>query len=289
MRVLIVWGSTRGGTAGLAQMLGEALGREGLEVEMAPARAASAVGRFDAVIVGGALYANRWHRAARRFVNRNAKKLRALPVWLFSSGPLDDSAAKQAVPPVPEVQVLMDRIGAQGHATFGGRLAADARGFPARAMARTHAGDWRDPAQVRVWASEIARALPAARPRPAVEPVGRSFPRLLGHALVGWAACATAMAVVLRIASPGVAVAVHALLVPVVFAVVARHYFRARGAREALTTAAAFTVTVGALDLTTFGGVARTWLPLLLVFAATYATGAIMAMMPPAATRPRPG
>jgi hypothetical protein len=59
---------------------------------------------------------------------------------------------------------MANRVGALGHATFGGRLAADAKGFPARAMAKKRAGDWRDPAQIGAWAADIARALPFARP-----------------------------------------------------------------------------------------------------------------------------
>jgi menaquinone-dependent protoporphyrinogen oxidase len=38
-------------------------------------------------------------------------------------------------------------------------LAPDAKGFPASAMAKTQAGDWRDPDQVRQWAKQIAATL----------------------------------------------------------------------------------------------------------------------------------
>lgn len=93
---------------------------------------------YDAVFIGGALYAGRWHRDARRFVKRHPGALRERPVWLFSSGPLDGSAI-EAIPPVPQVQELPTRIGARGHVTLGGRLPADAKGFPASAMAKTHA------------------------------------------------------------------------------------------------------------------------------------------------------
>jgi menaquinone-dependent protoporphyrinogen oxidase len=57
------------------------------------------------------------------------------------------------------VRELLERIGARGHVTFGGRLAADAKGFPASAMAKTHAGDWRDPDRIRGWAAEVAMEL----------------------------------------------------------------------------------------------------------------------------------
>jgi menaquinone-dependent protoporphyrinogen oxidase len=124
--------------------------------------------RFNAVIVGGALYANRWHRAARKFVKRHEDELRAMPVWFFSSGPLDDSAESRDIPPTKQVSMLMERAGARGHVTFGGRLSRDPRGFVASKMARKHAGDWRSRDHVWAWATEMSaslRAAPQAQPR----------------------------------------------------------------------------------------------------------------------------
>jgi menaquinone-dependent protoporphyrinogen oxidase len=57
--------------------------------------------------------------------------------------PLDNWAAQQDIPPTPQVQKLLSRIGARGRITFGGRLSRDARGFPDSAMAKIRAGDWR--------------------------------------------------------------------------------------------------------------------------------------------------
>jgi menaquinone-dependent protoporphyrinogen oxidase len=165
MSVLIAYGSKRGGTEGLANMVADALREEGFTVEVAPARTVRAVRDHEAVIVGGALYAFRWHRDARRFVKRHARELRGRPTYLFSSGPLDDSAAQKEIPPVKGVQKLMHKVGARGHVTFGGRLAPDAKGFPARAMARKNAGDWRDPEHVHRWIQEVAADLRAPATR----------------------------------------------------------------------------------------------------------------------------
>ena len=159
MRVLVVYGSKRGGTAGLAEMIGEALVAEGLTADVRSARMPASPTDYDAVIVAGALYAFRWHRDARRFVRRNAKVLRNLPVWLVASGPLDATARAGTLPPVRQVAKLMEIIGAQGQVTFGGRLEPDAKGFPASAMAKKVSGDWRDPDQVREFASRVARSL----------------------------------------------------------------------------------------------------------------------------------
>lgn len=158
MTVLVTYGSKRGGTEGLAQMVADGLRAEGFVVEVVPARAAQP-DNYEAVIVGGALYASRWHRDARRFVKRHTASLRQRPTYLFSSGPLDDSAAKGDIVPVKGVQALMQRIGARGHVTFGGRLSPDAKGFPASAMAKRNAGDWRDADQVRAYAHRLAAEL----------------------------------------------------------------------------------------------------------------------------------
>ena len=130
MRVLIAFGSKRGGTAGLADMNGDALRAAGCETVVSPATGIYDLTEFDAVIVASALYANRWHRDARRFVQRNTAALCRLPVWLVSSGPLDDSAEQRDIPPTTQVAKLANRIGARGHVTFGGRLSPDARGLP---------------------------------------------------------------------------------------------------------------------------------------------------------------
>jgi menaquinone-dependent protoporphyrinogen oxidase len=155
MRVLIAFGSKRGGTAGLADMIDDVLREAGCETVVSPATGIYDLTEFDAVIVAGALYANRWHRDARRFVRRNTEALRKLPVWLVSSGPLDDSAERKDIPPTKQVAKLAKRIGARGHITFGGRLSPRATGFPASAMAKNHAGDWRDRAHVRQWAESL--------------------------------------------------------------------------------------------------------------------------------------
>lgn len=160
--VLVAYGSKRGGTAEIAEWIGTALREAGVGVEVSPAHVVRSLAGYDAVILGGSLYAGRWHRDARRFARRFARELRDRPVWLFCSGPLDRSA-EQAVPPaipgVGAVAKIAGRLDARGHALFGGRLAPDARGFPASSMAKKLAGDYRNPDQVRTWAVGIAAEL----------------------------------------------------------------------------------------------------------------------------------
>ncbi len=127
---------------------------------------------YDAVVIGGAIYGGRWHRDARRFVRRHRDALGRRPVWMFSSGPLDDSAARTAIPPVPMVRSLMEDIGARAHVTFSGSLASDVRGWFASRKARRQAGDWRDDDHIVEWGHRIATALlrDQAETSPAADP-----------------------------------------------------------------------------------------------------------------------
>jgi hypothetical protein len=249
--------------------------------------------------LSAALYAGRWHHAARRFVARRQRGLRRVPVWFFSSGPLGDSSDREDIPPTLQVQVLTEGVGALGHVTFGGRLAGDARGFPASAMARTRAGDWRNDARIRAWAADLARTLPTTRPGPVVEQPGGSMVRLVAHGTVGWAACAAIMGALLQATSIGMALGIHAVAAPAVFVFVARHYFRTRGARGAMETALLFVAIVALLDLIVvsglvqrnlamFGSVFGTRIPFALIGAVTWVTGEWRWMAPPRReTQPR--
>jgi menaquinone-dependent protoporphyrinogen oxidase len=179
-RALVVYGSKRGGTAGLAQMVGAELRHHGWEVVVQDAAQPADLREVDLVVIGGALSMSRWHQAARAFARRRGPALCTIPVWLFSSGPLDDTANSGDIAPVPQVQEIARRLEARGHMTFGGCLAADAKGLGARALAKKYAGDYPDPAQVADWVRQIVHELtPAAR---AVVPAQIPTQRTAGRA-----------------------------------------------------------------------------------------------------------
>ena len=298
MRVLVTWGSKRGGTAGIGRIIADTLEARGFVVLACSASEAPPPDGFDAVILGGALYANRWHRAALRYARRHVKSLRRVPVWLFSSGPLDDSADRGDLAPIGQVAALRERLGALGHVTFGGRLEPEAQGAIAGAMAKTHSGDWRNPELIGAWTQRVADALPSARPGRASEPAARALPRLVAHAATGWAVCAALMMLMLAFLPARAASITHAIAVPVVFAAVAWHYFEPRGAREPLATAVWFAITFAVLDLVIVAGLAQRslaiprsmvgfWLPLLLILFVTWVIGGVRSTMPwPKPARP---
>lgn len=163
-RILIAYASARGGTAGLAHMIADALRGDGAQIELCDLTERGAGGRIgldrDAVIVAGSIYTMRWHRAARSFVRRRAAELRAVPTWLVASGPLDDSAANGAVRPDRQVERIAESIQAAGIEVFGGVLTPGAPGLIARSMAeKGMAGDWRNHDHIARWAGGVMSVL----------------------------------------------------------------------------------------------------------------------------------
>jgi menaquinone-dependent protoporphyrinogen oxidase len=159
-KVLVAYGTKHGSTAGIAALIGSALHEAGVSVDVRPAREVRSVTTYDAVVLGGALYAGRWHRDARHFARRYASALQGRPVWLFSSGPLDSSADTKEIPPVSQAAAAAARLHARAHVTFGGRLTEENGGFIATKMVRSgHGGDFRNPPRIAAWARTIAGEL----------------------------------------------------------------------------------------------------------------------------------
>jgi menaquinone-dependent protoporphyrinogen oxidase len=55
---------------------------------VAPVQDVGAIDGYDAVVLGSAVYLGNWMKPAKEFAVREAAALAAVPVWLFSSGPI---------------------------------------------------------------------------------------------------------------------------------------------------------------------------------------------------------
>ncbi len=87
----------------VAEALSEALTARGAEVVRLSPLAVEQLARFDAVVVGSAVYLGRWLPSARSLLERCAAELRHKPLWLISSGWRDvpDGTADGAEPGSP--------------------------------------------------------------------------------------------------------------------------------------------------------------------------------------------
>ena len=161
--VLVSYGSKMGGTAELADRISTRLGERGVTVDLRRADEVGSFDRYSAVVLGSAIYVNRWRSEVVRLLGKVAIIVPETPVWLFHSGPLGEEARDPQKLP-KKVTELAGRLNIKGTMTFGGRLPDKPKGFLAGLMARTQAGDWRDFDDVDAWADSIADALQAKDP-----------------------------------------------------------------------------------------------------------------------------
>jgi menaquinone-dependent protoporphyrinogen oxidase len=161
MQTLIAVASRHGSTREIAQAIAGELVASELAVDVRDAGDVESIDPYDAVILGSAVYMGSWLPEARAFVDRYQPRLAAVPVWLFSSGPI---GAGDPQPPGDPGQLpeLIQATGAREHRIFSGKIDKRRLGFGERLaikLVRAPEGDFRDWEAIRAWAREIAAAL----------------------------------------------------------------------------------------------------------------------------------
>lgn len=169
MTILVAYSSKRGSTAEIAETVAATLRRGGLGVCLEPVEAVDSLDRFDAVVLGSAVYMKRWRGDAKHFLKKHRKALRQMPFWVFSSGPVGDPAKDNPewMEP-PKLAEKVEEMGGRAHVVFGGCVPSEPQGFMERAMAEGVPKEYRDRRdwdEIRGWAQQIAAEL-AAVPAP---------------------------------------------------------------------------------------------------------------------------
>jgi menaquinone-dependent protoporphyrinogen oxidase len=165
MTVLVAAAGAHGATAEIADWIGAGLAANGVDVDVRKLEDVDDLERYDAFVLGSAVYLGQWVKTARSFVDEHAGDLAGRPTWLFSSGPIvgdppppDDPAAMRA----GLVEKLVETTHARGHKLFGGKLDKTQLNWCERVAVRcAHAseGDHRDRGAADEWAATIAREL----------------------------------------------------------------------------------------------------------------------------------
>jgi menaquinone-dependent protoporphyrinogen oxidase len=161
MRVLVTAGSRHGATFEIAEALGRALREHGVGADVRRAEEVRNFDGYDAAVIGSAVYIGHWVDAAHELVEQHREALKALPVWIFSSGPLGDPLKpdpEQAV----DVDDVVELIAPREHRLFAGKIDTTQLRFRERAVVkvvRAPEGDYRDWSAIGDWAAKIARAL----------------------------------------------------------------------------------------------------------------------------------
>jgi hypothetical protein len=107
---------------------------------------------------------------------------------------------------------------------------------------------------------------------------------ILIYAFIGWTICGAVMFIFTAVTTELIALIIHAIAAPIIFAVVSSFFFKKYDFTTPLETAALFVAFVVLLDfiivallidrsLAMFGNVLETWIPFILIFISTYYTG----------------
>jgi menaquinone-dependent protoporphyrinogen oxidase len=168
MSVLVAVASRHGSTEEIAEAIGIAIHGKGFRVDVVkltdPAESGSKPdpAEYEAVVLGSGVYLGRWLAPAREFITMNDETLRAMPVWVFSSGPIGDHHAGDGEH--APVATLAATINPVGYRTFGGKLDRQGLGRVERvvvSLLKATDEDDRDWDDITSWACGIADVLQA--------------------------------------------------------------------------------------------------------------------------------
>jgi menaquinone-dependent protoporphyrinogen oxidase len=99
-KVLVTYATMSGSTAEVAQTVAEGIAKNGMQAEVLPLDQANELSKYDAIVVGAPMVMG-WHRSALKFLTKNRKALRRIPLAVFATGMSLTSAGEKEVGGVP--------------------------------------------------------------------------------------------------------------------------------------------------------------------------------------------
>jgi menaquinone-dependent protoporphyrinogen oxidase len=160
--VLVAFSSRHGATAELAQAIGSTIAAHSPAVDVRRMDDVDTVFPYCALVLGSAVYLDRWTTEARQFVDLHREGIAGRPTWLFSSGPIGQDIGVERF----DASELVEKTRARDHHLFGGRLRKRSLRLGERAIAGllgAQDGDHREWAAATAWALAIGRALAEER------------------------------------------------------------------------------------------------------------------------------
>lgn len=163
--VFVTYASEHGSTAGIARTIAAVLRENTFDVDLKRMEEApDDICKYDAIILGSAVYIGEWLPKAVDFLLKHHEKLSACPTWVFSSGPtgeeVDSLVDGQILP--TDLQPLIDKLQPRDVVVFSGKIDLRRLTQHERTMVKQKGipkGDYRDWPAIRTWAQEIAKTL----------------------------------------------------------------------------------------------------------------------------------
>ncbi|MFN2298364.1 MAG: flavodoxin domain-containing protein [Anaerolineales bacterium] len=164
LTVLFAYATSYGSTREVAEAAAAELREGGMKVDVRPAREMSALEGYGAVVLGAPLIMFAWHRDARRFLSRNRKALKRIPVAVFALGPThephDEEEWRDSRAQFDRALAAFGWFHPVARAVFGGKYDPAKLSFLIRMMAGgVPASDVRDWAAIRAWAAGLKTVL----------------------------------------------------------------------------------------------------------------------------------
>ena len=158
--ILVAYATKRESTHEVADAVAARLREVGHEADVWPAAEIGTLRPYGAVVLGGALYAGRWHRDARRFLAKHRGELSRLPLAVFAMGPLklepdDIRGARAQLDRALAKEASLEPVSV---AIFGGVVDPARLRFPLNRMEASDARDWD---AIRLWADGLAERFAA--------------------------------------------------------------------------------------------------------------------------------
>jgi menaquinone-dependent protoporphyrinogen oxidase len=167
MKLLVTYASKYGSTAEIAEVIGKELRKREYEVEVKPVDQVGSLAGYDGFVIGSAVYAGSWMKAAAKFLRSNQELLAGRPVWLFSSGPTGEGDPNEIMDGwnFPEnLTKVRETIKPKEVILFHGQLDLDKLNFAEKMIIKSvkaTVGDFRDWLVIRGWARSIDLELKA--------------------------------------------------------------------------------------------------------------------------------
>lgn len=166
-KVLVVYATRSGCTAGIAEHIGKTLTERGIEAEVVTAQEAAGPAGYDAVILGSGVRAGTWHEAARTWASVHAEQLKTMPVALFTCGLVITGGAEKAGEVRAYTDALIEQTGitAVDVGLFAGWSEPASFSFVERSilkLLKAPKGDFRDYSAIGRWTESTAERMEVA-------------------------------------------------------------------------------------------------------------------------------
>ncbi len=159
MKVLVTVASKHGATAEIGKVIQQTITAAGHQAHLNEPGKVTDLSPYDAVVLGSAVYAGNWRPSARKFATKHTDELHAMPLWVFSSGPLGPEEEVTDTYMGPVIDKHVEALDPVEHKVFSGKLEQSDLNLSERMIIRVvnaPYGDYRDKNEIVTWAKSIA-------------------------------------------------------------------------------------------------------------------------------------